>query len=155
MIRILFSFALAILVSAAAFAVAVDEKPLEDLAMEAVARAIMKDIRCLQCQNQSIEDSNAGIAKDLRMVVRERVALGDSPDNVRAYLVDRYGDWVLLEPPVKSNTYFLWASPFLFLVFIVYMVLRSRKPAIGPVPLSKEEETKLKAILDEDGGDRR
>ncbi len=155
MIRILFSLAIAILISVAATAVAVDEKPLEDPAKEAVARAIMKDIRCLQCQNQSIEDSNAGIAKDLRMVVRERLALGDSPDNVRAYLVDRYGDWVLLEPPVKANTYFLWASPFLFLVFIIYMVLRSRKPSAGPKPLSEEEEAKLKALLDEDSGERR
>ncbi len=151
MIRIVFSLGLAILVSVAVCAVAVDEKPLEDPAKEELARAIMKDIRCLQCQNQSIEDSNAGIAKDLRMVVRERIALGDSPDNVRAYLVDRYGDWVLLEPPVKTSTYFLWASPFLFLVFIIYMVLRSRKPAAGPVPLSDEEEARLKAILNDDG----
>jgi len=153
MMRALITILLAGLLSFAAFGVAVDEKPLDDPEKEAVAREIMKDIRCLQCQNQSIEDSNAGIAKDLRKVVRERIALGDTPDNVRAYLVDRYGDWVLLEPPVKTTTYFLWASPFLFLVFIVYMVLRSRKPGARPTPLSADEEARLKAIL-HDGEER-
>lgn len=153
MIRTLVIALLAAFMSVAASGVAVDEKPLDDPAKEAIAREIMKDIRCLQCQNQSIEDSNAGIAKDLRKVVRERIALGDTPDNVRAYLVDRYGDWVLLEPPVKTTTYFLWASPFLFLLFIAYMVLRSRKPGDRPQPLSADEEARLKALL-KDGEDR-
>jgi cytochrome c-type biogenesis protein CcmH len=149
LIRLMASLALAACVAAAAFAVAVDEKPLADPAKEAQARALMKEIRCLVCQNQSIEDSNADLAKDLRLIVRERIALGDTPDNVRAYLVDRYGDWVLLEPPVSSKTYLLWGSPFLFLLVIVYMVLRSRKTPVVPEPLSTEEEARLKAILSE------
>lgn len=150
MIRFFLTAVFSLAIGCAALAVAVDEQPLKDPAKEAMARELMKEIRCLVCQNQSIEDSNADLAKDLRLVVRERIALGDTPDNVRAYLVDRYGDWVLLEPPVKKSTYFLWASPFLLLLFIVYMVLRSRKAPVAPEPLSEDEEAALKKIL----GDR-
>jgi len=135
-----------LMLTGATFAVAVDEKPLEDPAKEAMARELMKDIRCLVCQNQSIEDSNADLARDLRLIVRERIAMGDSPENVRAYLVDRYGDWVLLEPPVKPQTYFLWASPFLFLAVVVFAVARRRK-AVPPAPLSAEEEAELARLM--------
>ena len=135
-----------LLLAGAAFAVAVDEKPLEDPAKEAMARELMKEIRCLVCQNQSIEDSNADLARDLRQIVRERIAMGDSPDNVRAYLVDRYGDWVLLEPPVKPQTYFLWASPFLFLALVLFALSR-RRTAAPPAPLSAEEEAELARIM--------
>ncbi|WP_417449485.1 cytochrome c-type biogenesis protein CcmH [Kordiimonas sp.] len=135
-----------LMLTGAAFAVAVDEKPLDDPAMEATARELMKDIRCLVCQNQSIEDSNADLARDLRQVVRERIAKGDSADDVRAYLVARYGDWVLLEPPVKPRTYFLWASPFLFLALVLIALARRRR-AGPPAPLSAEEEAELKHIL--------
>lgn len=138
-----------LLMSFAAFAVAVDDSPLEDPAKEAVARELMKEIRCLVCQNQSIEDSNADLARGLRQVVRERIALGDTPDNVRAYLVDRYGDWVLLEPPVKPETYFLWGSPFFFLLIVAYLILRRRSPKAGPKPLSAQEQAELQAVLDE------
>lgn len=136
-------------VSIAAMAVAVDEKPLADPAQEALARSLMKEIRCLVCQNQSIEDSNADLAKDLRYIVRERVSLGDSPDNVRAYLVDRYGDWVLLEPPVNRSTLFLWGSPFLFLLLVGFGIVTARKRAASPAPLSIEEQQKLKQLLEE------
>ncbi len=128
-------------------AVAVDEKPLADVEKEAQARALMKEIRCLVCQNQSIEDSNAELAQDLRKIVRERIATGDTPDNVRAYLVDRYGDWVLLEPPVKPRTYFLWASPFVFLLIILWMVFGRRKSGREAQPLTEEEQAELKKIL--------
>ncbi len=138
-----------LLMSFAAFAVAVDDSPLEDPAKEAVARELMKEIRCLVCQNQSIEDSNADLARDLRQVVRERIALGDTPDNVRAYLVDRYGDWVLLEPPVKPETYFLWGSPFFFLLIVAYLIIRRRSAAAGAKPLSAQEQAELQAVLDE------
>ncbi|MFC3051480.1 cytochrome c-type biogenesis protein [Kordiimonas pumila] len=148
--RRLFS-ALILVVSVALplLAVAVDEKPLADPRQEAVARSLMKEIRCLVCQNQSIEDSNADLAKDLRQVVRERVAIGDSPKNVRAYLVDRYGDWVLLEPPFKKSTYFLWLSPFLFLLAIgIGILLARRRHTVPPAPLSTDEQVKLNALLD-------
>ncbi|WP_286829110.1 MULTISPECIES: cytochrome c-type biogenesis protein [Kordiimonas] len=147
MMRALTAILLTIALTVAALAVAVDEKPLEDPAKEAMARELMKELRCVVCQNQSIEDSNADIARDLRQIVRERIAMGDTPDNVKAYLVDRYGDYVLLEPPLKPTTYFLWGSPFIFLGFVVYMVLRSRKKPVAPVPLSAEEQAELDKIL--------
>ncbi len=147
MMRALTAFLVAFAISIAAFAVAVDEKPLEDPAMEAVARSLMKELRCVVCQNQSIEDSNADIARDLRQIVRERIAMGDTPENVKAYLVDRYGDYVLLEPPFKRSTYFLWGSPFIFLGFVIYMVLRSRKAPVAPAPLSEDEQAELEKIL--------
>lgn len=134
--------------SLAALGVAVDEKPLPDPAQEAQARALMKEIRCLVCQNQSIEDSNADLARDLRAIVRERIALGDSPENVRSYLVDRYGDWVLLKPPVKTSTYFLWASPFLAVLVIVFLLLGRKKAVAAPAPLSEDEEAQIKALLE-------
>ncbi len=143
---------IAVTLSITAFAVAVDDKPLKDPVKEAMARALMKEIRCLVCQNQSIEDSNADLARDLRQIVRERISLGDSPDNVRAYLVDRYGDWVLLEPPVNTSTYLLWGSPFLLLLLVAYGVMRSRREQAGLAPLSSEEQEKLDAILREGGG---
>ena len=133
----------------AVYGVAVDEKPLEDPAQEAIARELMKEIRCLVCQNQSIEDSNAELAKDLRMIVRERVAIGDTPDNVRAYLVDRYGDWVLLEPPVKKSTWLLWASPFLFLGLVTVGIVTSRKQKPAALPLSDAEKARLKKLMEE------
>ncbi|WP_417456220.1 cytochrome c-type biogenesis protein CcmH [Kordiimonas sp.] len=147
MTRLAVAFLALVIFSVQVFAVAVDDNPLEDPAKEAVARELMKEIRCLVCQNQSIEDSNADLARDLRQVVRERIALGDTPENVRAYLVDRYGDWVLLEPPVKPQTYLLWASPFLFLLVVVYLVFRRRNATAGAAPLSAEEEAELEAIL--------
>jgi len=128
------------------FGVAVDETPLADPAKEAVARALMKEIRCLVCQNQSIEDSNADLAKDLRVLVRERIALGDTPDNVRAYLVDRYGDWVLLEPPVNRMTILLWGSPFLFLTLVLLAVFTSRKTTAA-APLTDAEKEQLAQLM--------
>jgi len=132
--------------SGVAFAVAVDEKPLVDPAQEAVARALMKEIRCLVCQNQSIEDSNADLAKDLRRLVRERVSAGDTPAEVRAFLVARYGDWVLLEPPLNQMTLFLWGSPFLILLLVLVGVTTARKKS-APEPLSRMEKAKLKKLL--------
>lgn len=147
--RFLAGLMAAFLVSGLVFAVAVDEKPLADPALEAQARTLMKEIRCLVCQNQSIEDSNADLARDLRQIVRERIALGDSPDNVKAYLVDRYGDWVLLKPPVKTSTYLLWGSPLLAVfAFVVLLVRRRRKPAAEA--LSEAEKQQLQQILGAD-----
>lgn len=132
------------------------DDPLPDPRQEERAHEISKSLRCLVCQNQSIEDSNAGLAKDLRRIVRERVSAGDSDDQVRAYLVARYGDWVLLNPPFKGTTYLLWAGPFLLLavaaggVALYYRGLRRRAVSEGePQALSAEEKTRLKRLLDE------
>ena len=147
MMRFLTAVLVALTFSVIVQAVAVDEKPLADPVQEAQARALMKEFRCLVCQNQSIEDSNAELAQDLRMIVRERVALGDTPDNVRAYMVDRYGDWVLLRPPVKTSTYFLWASPFLVVLVILLVVVGRRRGVATPEPLSDNEAAQLARML--------
>ena len=89
--------------------------PLADPAQEASARAVMAELRCLTCQNQTIADSNAGQAQAMRAEVRERIAGGESPDEVRAFFVERYGDWVSFVPPARQDTVLLWAAPLLFL----------------------------------------
>lgn len=151
MTRLVTLIALIVFLAVPAFAVAVDEKPLDDPRLEERARDLMKQFRCLQCQNQSIEDSNADLARDLRALVRERVAAGDSDAEVRAYLVARYGDWVLMKPPLKTSTYFLWASPFFVILIILVLVMRRRQqvPA-GPAPLSAEEEAEIRRLTEGD-----
>ncbi|RMD87574.1 MAG: cytochrome c-type biogenesis protein CcmH [Alphaproteobacteria bacterium] len=138
---------------AAAAAVAVDETQLADPAAEAEARAIMREIRCLVCQNQSIEDSNADLARDLRQIVRQRVAAGDDAAAVKAYLVARYGDWVLLEPPFKPATLILWLfPPALFLALVAYALHRARRRRLtAPPPLDETERARLARLLDKDG----
>ena len=89
---------------------------LADLALEARASAISKRIRCVVCQNQSIDDSNAPLAADLRVLLRERIASGDSDADAIDYLVQRYGNYVLLKPPFQPDTWFLWLAPFGVLV---------------------------------------
>jgi cytochrome c-type biogenesis protein CcmH len=125
---------------------------LSDPALEARARAISKDLRCLVCQNQSIDDSNADIARDLRRLVRERLIAGDSDAAIRDYLVARYGDFVLLDPPVKPVTYLLWGGPVLILCGAVagaaFLIRRQRKGAEA-APLSADERRKLDAIMSE------
>ena len=134
--------------SAPGGAVAVD-KPLNDPALEARARALHKRLRCLVCQNQSIEDSNADLARDLRQVVRERLAKGASDDQVLAYMVARYGDWVLLQPPVKPSTWLLWSGPALLLLIGATVVfLRRRRSAGAAAELSADERRRLDRLLD-------
>ena len=87
------------------------DEVLADPALEARARAISRELRCVVCQSQSIDDSNAPLAKDMRIIVRERLVAGDSDKEVFAFLVERYGDYVLLRPPVQNNTLLLWATP--------------------------------------------
>ena len=139
---------------------------LADPALEGRARDISREIRCLVCQNQSIDDSDAELARDLRIIVRERLVAGDSDDEVRQYLVARYGDFVLLNPPVKPATYLLWFGPPVLLVVAVLIVglrLRRRGQPAAPAQLSAEERRRLDAILADGpgaddpgaGGDRR
>lgn len=140
----------ALLLSFSAHAVAVDDNPLPDQAQEAKARAIMGDIRCLVCQNQSIEDSNAPLAKDLRDIVRAQIAAGSSPDEVKSYLVERYGDWVLLKPPLNIRTLALWLfPPLLLLGALLFILARARRTPVnqGPTPLSDAEQKRLDMLL--------
>lgn len=138
-------------VIAPAWAVLPDEI-LDDPVLEARARALSKEIRCLVCQNESIDSSNADLARDLRILVRERMTAGDSDTEVKAYLVARYGDFVLLEPPVKPSTYLLWFGPALVLLLGaggVFFFFTRRGAAAAPVPLSAEERKRLEALLDD------
>ena len=98
--------------------------PLENPMLEARAKAVMAELRCLTCQNQSIADSNAAQAQAMRMEVRERIAAGEEPEAVRAFFVERYGDWVSFVPPARNDTALLWAAPLLFLALGVALVAR-------------------------------
>ncbi len=102
--------------------------------LEARARSISQTLRCLVCQNQSIDDSDASLAKDLRVIVRERLTAGDSDDQVFNYVVARYGNFVLLQPPVQSDTLILWAAPFVLLLLALGLAikyLRKQPPTEG------------------------
>lgn len=158
--RFLLSVAAAGVVSLAAptpaAAVGVDQ-PLPDPVLEARARAIHKQLRCLVCQNQSIDDSSADLARDLRVLVRERVALGDSDREVLDFVAGRYGDWVLLKPPLDVRTLVLWLGPAaLLLLGAGCAVAVLRRPRGGPAPasdaLTSEERDRLEALLQR-GGD--
>jgi cytochrome c-type biogenesis protein CcmH len=141
-----FRFAVFILVFAintTAWAVLPDEM-LKDPALEARARVISQDLRCLVCQNQSIDDSNAPLARDLRIIVRERLSAGDSNEQVFQYVVARYGNYVLLKPPFQTDTALLWAFPFLVMLIaggIAISYLRQR-PALEDEPGDEHETPK-------------
>lgn len=141
------------LAAAPALAVTAAEM-LDDPALEARARAISKELRCLVCQNQAIDDSNAEVARDLRRLVRERLVMGESDAAIIAYVHDRYGDFVLLKPPVKPETYLLWAAPALALVIAVGVAATAlrRRAAAAAGPLSEDEEARLKRLLEDDPG---
>lgn len=138
---------LALLWAPLALAVAVDVERLPDPAQEAQARALMKQLRCLVCQNQSIEDSNADMARDLRHLVREQVAAGKQPEEIKTYVVQRYGDWVLLRPPVEARTWLLWGTPAIALLGgAVLVALRLRRKPVETAPLSEEERRALRDL---------
>lgn len=141
----------ALLISGQALAVQPNEM-LANPQLELRARVISEDLRCLVCQNQSIDDSDADLAHDLRLLVRQRLQAGDSDAQVKQYLVDRYGDYVLLTPPFKSSTLVLWLGPPAFLLtamFAAFLFYRRRQEiSIDPSsPLSAEEKKRLKSVL--------
>lgn len=128
---------------------------LKDPILESRARSLSAEIRCLVCQNQSIDDSNADLARDLRLLVRERLLEGDSNQEVLDYLSDRYGDFVLLTPPVKPKTLILWFGPLgmlvLALIMVAFYFLR-RRPALVEISsneMSSEEVKRLEDLLKE------
>jgi cytochrome c-type biogenesis protein CcmH len=133
-----------------AFAVQPDEI-LKDPALEARARALSQELRCMVCQNQSIDDSDAPLARDLRLLVRERLQKGDSDRQVLDFLVARYGNFVLLKPPVEPQTLLLWVvSPLMLLVGIgalIVMARRRRSVALETGGLSADEQRRLDEIV--------
>ncbi|WP_036255346.1 cytochrome c-type biogenesis protein [Methylocapsa acidiphila] len=137
----------------AAMAVEPDEI-MSDARLEARARALSAELRCMVCQNESIDESHAELARDLRLLVRERLQAGDSDAQIRAFLVQRYGDFILLKPPFKLSTWLLWGGPFLaFLGGAAAIVFFARRRPSLPssVPLSARERARLESLLaDED-----
>ncbi len=129
---------------------------LADSVLEARARSISKILRCLVCQNQSIDDSNAGLARDLRILLRERLTAGDSDETAIAYIVDRYGDFVLLRPPMKPSTYVLWFAPAVIFVLgltgLMFYFRRRKTAPAATSSLSDAERQRVAALLD-DGDD--
>jgi cytochrome c-type biogenesis protein CcmH len=135
---------------APAWAVLPDEI-LDDPVLEARALALSREIRCLVCQNEPIDSSNADLARDLRILVRERLTAGDSDDQVKAFLVARYGDFVLFEPPMKPETYLLWFGPAVIVLLGAggvgaYFARRRRSP-VAIAPLSADERRRLERLL--------
>ena len=157
MIRaLLLALVLATGLPAPADAVLRPDELLEDPELEARARAIGRELRCVVCQNQSIDDSNAELAQDFRRIVRERVQAGESDEEVLQFMVDRYGAFVLLKPPVTAGTMLLWGGPFAVLLIgagIVAWTMRRRRDT-GPVELSPEERRRLAELMETEGGGR-
>ncbi|MDA8230402.1 MAG: cytochrome c-type biogenesis protein CcmH [Magnetospirillum sp.] len=130
------------------------DEMLKDPAQEARAEKIGQGLRCLVCQSESIENSNADLARDLRVIVRERVKAGDSDRQVVGYVVARYGDYVLLKPPFKARTLVLWGGPFALLLGalgVLVVFFRRRSAAGSPPPLTPEEIRRLDALLKDSG----
>jgi len=145
--RLILAAVLAVTLAGPAFAVNPDER-LADPVLEARARTLGKSLRCLVCQNQSIDDSNADLAHDLRILVRERLTAGDSDAQVLAYLQSRYGDYVLLKPPVDPATWVLWFGPAAVLAIGAgVLVLRRRRIATAPTPLTADERARLDRLM--------
>ena len=150
--RIAAILAFALALSAPVHAVQPDEV-LKDPALEKRARELSSGLRCLVCQHQSIDDSHAPLARDLRVLVRERLVAGDSDRAVTDFVVQRYGDFVLLKPPFNAHTAILWGAPFLILAAGALFVWRRGRSLPGPATaaaLTDEEQRRLEAVLGED-----
>jgi cytochrome c-type biogenesis protein CcmH len=137
-----------------ALAVQPDEV-LSDASLEARARVLSRELRCMVCQNQSIDDSDAPLARDLRVLVRERLTKGDSDEQVIDFLVSRYGEFVLLRPTFEWHTAILWLTPLIvLLVGAIALLAAVRRRRIGtplPLPLDADEERRLREVLDKSG----
>jgi len=142
-----------VIVCAPAFAVEPDEI-LPNATLEARARAISSGLRCLVCQNQSIDDSNAPLARDLRLLVRERLNAGDTDAQVMQFVEDRYGEFVLLRPSFNAHTLLLWLAPLVVLLGAVWIGVRAlayrRPPALAAPSLTIAEEEKLRALMSDE-----
>ncbi|NPD20945.1 cytochrome c-type biogenesis protein [Alterinioella nitratireducens] len=145
---------LAVVLTSATIALAVEpDEMLDDPALEARAREVSQQLRCVVCQNQDIDSSNAGIARNMRVLVRERIVAGDSNDEVLEAMVARYGNYVLLRPPFNTQTYALWLAPLVLVLLaasIGIAVIRQarRKKHEKPDELTAEEEDALRSVID-------
>jgi cytochrome c-type biogenesis protein CcmH len=151
-----FALLIALIASSAAWAVEPNEM-LADPVLEARARTISKELRCMVCQNESIDDSQAPLAHDLRVLVRERLEAGDSDAQVMSFLVSRYGEFVLLKPPLSWHTLALWGTPpglLLFGIVMMVVVVRRRRamPQAAGAALTPAEEARIAEVLGRQGG---
>ena len=127
---------------------AAPDRPLADAAQEARAQALFNNVRCVVCQHEAIADSPAGVAGDMRRLIREEIAGGATDQQVRDDLVRRFGDYILFTPPMRAGTWILWFGPFALVVLAVaVMVARSRRRPTEPAPLTPEEESRLDEVL--------
>ena len=141
------AMAIAMSLATPAWAVSDPAEMLPNPAQEARAEQVGRQLRCLVCQNESIEDSNADLARDLRRMVRTRISAGDTDDGATAWVVARYGDFVRLRPPVAATTALLWASPVLAVLAGLGFALLSRRRAPAPAdPLTEAERRRLDAL---------
>jgi len=130
--------------------IAKDAQPNEDPQIEQRMKNLTEELRCLVCQNETLADSRADLAEDLRKQIREQMKAGKSDKEIIAYLTDRYGDFVLYKPPVKATTYLLWFGPFVFLIggtIILYRFVRRRREMIHEEPLTADERKQAEEIL--------
>jgi len=130
------------------------DEMLADPNLEARARALSAELRCMVCQNQSIDDSDATLARDIRVLIRERLVKGESEDAVKTFLVSRYGDFILLKPPLKPETLLLWGgAPFILIAgaaFLIAAMRQKSRVALAPAPLSAAEERRIASLMNED-----
>ncbi len=152
-VRILAIFLVILAVSPAVIASPPPDEQMADTGMEARARELYRDLRCVVCQSQSIDESNAALAADMRDKVRQRLLAGDSNAEVLAWVRDRYGDYVLMTPPVQANTLFLWLLPFFALIgggalLVIFVRRQARQAAIM---MDAEDEAELARLREEEG----
>jgi cytochrome c-type biogenesis protein CcmH len=139
---------LAVLALAGPASAVTPDEQLKDPGLEARARAISQELRCVVCQNQSIDESEAPLAHDLRVVLRERLAAGDTDDQAKAYLVKRYGNFVLLKPPFEPATWALWLGPLIILTIGGFGVaMYWREHSKGPDALTPADEAELARLM--------
>ena len=139
-----------VLISLTAPALAKEAKPVEDPQIEQRMQALTQQLRCLVCQNETLADSRADLAEDLRREIREQMKAGRSDQEIIAFLTQRYGDFVLYKPPVKATTYLLWFGPFALLVAgtaLLYRYLKHRRAAIHDQPLTDAERKRAEELL--------
>jgi len=143
-------FLISLVICFASVALAKEAKPAEDPQIEQRMRALTEQLRCLVCQNETLADSRADLAEDLRKEIREQMKAGKSDQEIIAFLTQRYGDFVLYKPPVKSTTYLLWFGPFVLLFAgtgVLYRYLKKRRELIDDQPLTADERTRAEEIL--------
>lgn len=155
MTRVLIVLCLVLALPAAGAHAVEPDEVLSDSALEARARALSSELRCLVCQNQSIDDSDADLAKDLRLLVRERLVAGDTDEEVLDFVVERYGAFVLLRPPFEFSTLILWLTPFVLavfgLAFVAFRLLRAGPQSAKDrsTRLSDDEEARIERLLED------